>query len=383
MVEGRLKTYRISLAFSVVLMATLACSSLAAPQPTVTPATTMMPVEPSSATLYGFFPSPPQMTYESVVAHFANMGRHGDVVLVQNSPDWRDFLAGVEGVSDRRTDITNQVTLARQNGLDAIFVADPLNGLNRREFGGLPSDWTASFANPDVRTAFTNYVLWILRTFKPRYLGLGSEINTYADAYPDDFPNYVSLYHELYAQIKAESPETQVFVTFQWEDLNNLIANGNEGRAAHDTNWDQVEIFEPNLDLWVISSYPFVAFPDGRQIPSDYYTPLLTRTTKPLAVAEGGIPSVTQGPISGSEEGQVDYLKAIDDQIGSRLSFWIYLLLSDLDPTSWNPGMAQNGTSQEDINTLGWFVSVGLTGADGAAKSGMTVWDTIRAADAP
>jgi hypothetical protein len=45
-----------------------------------------------------------------------------------------------------------------------------------------------------------------------------------------------------------------------------------------------VETFEPELDLWVISSYPYFAFPNGEGIPADYYTPLLERTSKPLAM---------------------------------------------------------------------------------------------------
>jgi len=364
-----------------LLAATLACNAATTPAPTVTPAGEMMPATPSGRTLYGFFPSPPQMTLESVFAHFEDMGRHGDVVLAQNSPNWVNFLAGVDGESQQRTDIANQVTLARQNGLDVIFVADPLNGLNRREFGGLPAGWTPSFANPDVRAAFSNYVIWIVRTFKPRYLGLASEINTYADAFPDDFPNYVSLYRELYAQIKAESVETQVFVSFQWEDLNNLIAGANEGRTPYATNWEQVEVFEPDLDLWVISSYPFVAFGEGETIPADYYAPLLTRTEKPLAVAEGGIPSVAQPPFAGSEQGQVAYLNALDDQIGPRLTFWIYLLLSDLDTASWGPAAGQNGMSAQDQATLGWFVTVGLQTTAGEAKPALSVWDAIRGAE--
>lgn len=372
------------LLLSGLIAATLACGSVTTPsQPTVTPASSLMPAVAPDQTLYGFFPSPPQLTFESVVAHYEAMRAHGDVVLMQNEPDWVSFLEGVEGESQKRTDIANQMILARQQNLDVIFVADPLNGLNRREFSNLPFGWEANFKNAQVRTAFTNYALWLLRTFKPRYLGLGSEINTYADAFPDDFPNYVSLYREIYDLIKAESPDTQVFVTFQWEDLNNLIPNGAEGRAAYATNWDQIEIFEPELDLWAISTYPFVAFDQDTPIPTDYYTPLLARTDKPLAVAEGGIPTVPVEPFAGSEERQVEYVKALQDQIGERLTFWIYLLLADLDPESWNPAAAQNGTSDRDISTLGWFMTVGLTGIDGAPKPALAVWDDIRAEAAP
>jgi hypothetical protein len=242
----------------------------------------------------------------------------------------------------------------------------------------LPEGWEASFSNPDVRTAYTNFTMRILREFQPRYLGLGSEINTYADTHPEDFLYFLSLYNEVYALVKAESPETQVFVTFQWEELNNLIPT-----LAHAdpfiVNWDQVQQFEPNLDMWVISSYPFVAFPSGAAIPADYYAPLLARTTDPLAVAEGGMPSEPVGGFPGSEQDQVDYLNAIHAQIGGeRLAFWIYLLINDFNLDSYARMMNQTGQNQDDINTLGMFSSVGLTSADRTPKAALTLWDSFR-----
>jgi hypothetical protein len=307
------------------------------------------------------------------------MGDHADFVLFQHAIPWEDFLDGVECESQNCTDIRNQMTLARQNGLDAIYVVDPLNGMNRREFMGLPFGWEAKFGNPDVRTAFTNYTLWLVREFRPQYLGLASEINTYLDAHPDDVNNYISLYHSVYTLAKAEAPETQVFVTFQWEDLNNLWEPAAEGRAAYDTNWDQMEVFEPNLDVWVISSYPFAAFPSGADIPSDYYTPLLSRTSKPLAVAEGGFTSRENHPFPGDEQSQVDYLNAIHEQIGrGRLAFWAYLLLNDFNMDSYANMMRQQGLGDRDVETLGMFASVGLREFDGTPKPAMQVWDEFR-----
>jgi hypothetical protein len=193
----------------------------------------------SGGTAYGFFPSPPEASSESVLNHFEALGEHADFILIQPNIPWEDFLDGVEGESQERENLVNQTILAQINGLDWIFVVDPLNGLNRREFFGLPEGWEASFANPDVRQAFTNFTLWIVQEFKPRYLGLASEINTYMDAHPDDSPNYLSLYQEVYAKVKAEAPDTQVFVTFQWGDLNNLFPGAEEGRQTYQTNWDQ------------------------------------------------------------------------------------------------------------------------------------------------
>ncbi|MCE9622327.1 MAG: hypothetical protein K8R99_08290 [Actinomycetia bacterium] len=320
----------------------------------------------SGRTAYGFFPVPPEATLDSVFQLFDDMRDHGDFVLIQHNTNWLDFVNGGEGESQTRTDLANQVELARSRNLDYIFVADALNGLNRTEFVGLPDGWEASFANPDVRRAYRNHVLWIVETFAPRYLGLGSEINTYMDAHPEDAPNFVSLYNEIYALVKAQSPTTQVFVSFQWEDLNNVVPQPGEGdREKFVPNWDEVEAFEPNLDLWVISTYPYVVFDDGADIPADYYTPLLSRTDKPLAIAEGGFSSQPVGSTHSTAAGQAAYLETVHAQLGSRLAFWTNTLLNDFAVTTDDPG-------------LGVFAHSGLRESDGSAKPALAIWDAFR-----
>ncbi len=360
-------------------LAALACGSQTPPTPTMPFPTLASSAFDSGRTTYGFFPTPPEVSMDSVMKIYKDIGNHADFVLIQENVPWNDFLNSVDGSSQKRTDIINQVTLARQNHLDAIFVVDGLNGLNRSQFSGLPFGWDASFANPNVRAAYTNYTLWVVRMFHPRYLGLASEINTYMDTHPSDAQNFINLYNDIYKAVKAEAPDTKIFVTFQWEELNNLISQAANGRPRLQPNWDQVEAFEPNLDVWVISSYPFVAFKTGADIPSDYYTPLLARTSKPLAIAEGGFTSRPIGPINGTPEDQVAYLNAIHNQIGSRLAFWVYLLLEDFNLNSYSNYMKANGVNSTDINTLGMFASVGLGNSDGTPKPALDLWDLFRA----
>jgi len=329
-------------------------------------------------TAFGFFPSPPEASLEAVLNHFKAMGEHGDFVLIQPNIPWEEFRAGVEGESAQRTDLRNQTVLAQQNNLEWIFVVDPLNGFDRKEFFGLPAGWQASFGNPDVRAAFTNFTLWIVQEFQPRYLGLASEINSYMDAHPDDVQNYLSLYGEVYDLVKAEAPDTQLFVTFQWDDLNNMFAIANEGRPAGQTNWEQIDAFEPRLDLWVISSYPHFAFPNGEGVPSDYYSRLADRTSKPLAVGEGGWTSRPDRQAFGDEQSQVAYLQAIHDQLGDRLSFWVYLILSDFNLDSFAAAMRAEGRPDSDIQTLGFFAALGLRQFDGTPKPALAVWDSYR-----
>lgn len=359
----------------IPVLAALACrnSAPASPTPTVD-----LPEPPADGrTMYGFFPSPPKVSLESVFNLYENLGVHADVVLLQQNIPWEEFAVSADGDSQRIVDIANQHILAAQNGLGVIFVVDPLNGLNRREFYEIPAGWDASFANPQVRAAFTNFTLRVVRQFHPRYLGLASEINTYIDAHPDDAANYISLYNEVYDLVKAEAPETQIFVTFQWEDLNNLVPTASEGRQPYQTNWETIEAFEPRLDAWVISSYPFVVFESGSDIPANYYTPLLEHTTKPLAVAEGGFTSGDVGPFHGDPQDQVGYLNAIHSQLGARLVFWIYLLLMDFNIESYAPIMVLGGHGG-DVDTLGMFASVGLAQDDGTPKPALELWDGFR-----
>jgi hypothetical protein len=360
---------------SILVLTILACGESA----NYIPPTPQQSIFDSGKTAYGFFPSPPEVTLQSIFNLYRDIAKHGDFVLIQQNAAWSDFVNDVEGNTQTRTDITNQVKLARQNNIEYIFVIDALNGLNRREFAGLPAGWEASFANPNVRSAYKNYALWVLRHFHPRYLGLGSEINTYMDAFPKDAPNYISLYNEIYALVKAEAPQTQVFVTFQWDDLNNMFPQPEEGnRHKFDVNWDQIEAFEPNLDLWVISSYPYFVFPSAAQIPTDYYSPLLRRTSKPIAIAEGGYTTHNIGQIISTPEDQVTYLHAIHDQLGPRLVFWVNTLLNDFNIDSYAKEMEKKGQNAKDARSLGYFAYIGLRNFDGSAKPALDVWDSFR-----
>lgn len=366
---------RFFLGVCMLMLVILACGD-ESPTPPSAPATSVFD---SGRTTYGFYPSPPEVSLQSVFQLYKDIALHGDFVLLQQNAAWKDFVNSVDGESQARTDIINQIILARQNDLEYIFVLDALNGLDRREFFGLPAGWEASFANPDVRNAYTNFALWVVRSFHPRYLGLASEINTYMDAHPDDAPNFISLYNQIYALIKSEAPETQVFVTFQWDDLNNMFPQPEEGnRERMKPNWEQVEAFEPNLDVWVISTYPYLVFGTQNEIPANYYSPLLTGTDKPVAIAEGGFSSVAFETVQGSPEGQVAYLKALRAQLGPRLAFWVNTLLDDFNIDSYEKQMKKDGRDPQDAISLGAFAYTGLRNFDGSPKPALEAWDTFR-----
>ena len=346
-----------------------------------TQAPTRIPVTPVSRELFdfsrtgfGFFPTPPEPTASSSVDNIKRMSGHADVLLFQEQVPWLDFQEGVDSESPRVTVVGDLVDYVEFYGMRTIMVVDPLNGLNRREFQGVPAEWgEVNFSTPEIRTAYQSFAVRLARDYQPAYLGLASEINTYLDAYPEDAEHFISLYKETYAAVKEVSPDTQVFVTFQWDDLNRLDGDG----TAYDIKWEQIEAFEPELDIWAVSSYPYFFFDTPADIPGDYYSPLLARTDKPLAIAESGWTSRDLSEITGSPEKQAEFLRKVDAQIGDRLAFWINLLYADLNWEDYRIVFAEQGTV-EDMTTLSNFIHLGLTTADGEPKPALTVWDELR-----
>lgn len=371
-----LTRHAIASATVILVLAGLACDgSVASPTLQRSPAspTSVFDVE---RTAFGFFPSSPELTPESFTATLQAIGQHGDVILVQHQIPWAEFIHQPDGDSPAIEEMRNTLTLARQNGLEVIFVIDPLQAFDRSKIATFPPELAGGdFSTAGVRQAFQNYALRLVREFHPRYLGLASEINTYADAHPEDFSNYLSLYREVYATIKSEAPETQIFVTFQWEDLNSL--GPFVGDAPGRIKWETIEAFEPELDVWAISTYPYFAFDAAARIPADYYTPLLSHTSKPLAVAEGGYLSEDAGPFHGSLQDQVDYIGALDAQIGKRLAFWIYLVIDDFDVEAYARYLTEHGSPAE-VETVELFGTLGLRSKDGAAKPALEAWDKLR-----
>jgi hypothetical protein len=135
-----------------------------------------------------------------------------------------------------------------------------------------------------------------------------------------------------------------------------------------------VRAFEPDLDIWAISTYPYFIFSSAGDIPADYYTPLASESSRPLAVAESGFTSRPVENLQGSPQSQAQFLNALHDQLGARLRFWVNLLLTDFDLDSYRQAASAQGRDLSDIDALAWFAGVGLRENDGRSKPAMDLW---------
>jgi len=305
---------------------------------------------------------PSQLTEDSYEDAFERAGSAGDLILIQRTPPWDEMITG--DLSDdtvRATERENQ--LAREHDLEIFVAIDPTEEVDgSSQLAGLPEHLRgAGFENADVQQAFIAYAQYVARNYKPKYLALGVEINSYQQQHREDFERFVILYHRAYQEVKQLSPDTLVFPTFQYEELQGLLPAGD----PLPPQWNLISRFEPRLDLLAISSYPSLLYADPQLIPASYYAQLPSHTDRPIALTGLGYAS-EPGPggsaTLATEEGQAQYLRrALDNaqQLGFRMVVWFV----GRDPTfAGKPGFDA-------------FRRTGLVRENGSPKAAWLVWE--------
>lgn len=159
-------------------------------------------------------------------------------------------------------------------GLKPILGLSPTTLDQGRKELDLPSDIRnragplVSFANPVIRKAFIKSA-GELAGLRPPYLCLATEINFLAMQRLPEYLHFAGLYQEAYVAVKKISPQTKVFVSFQWEWLRVLDAKEPDRIKEHSKI---IDIFRPRLDVVGFTSYPSPFHESPSQLPSDYYS---------------------------------------------------------------------------------------------------------------
>jgi hypothetical protein len=326
----------------------------------VKPAPTLRPQGAPRTFAMGISSVPPELTTASYEETFALAGQMGDVVLIQRTPPWEELISGQISEDTARA-TQREKELAQEHGLD-IFVAidptDPVTG--RDQLLGLPPELaSAGFGDETVRNAFIAYAQYVAENYRPRYLALGVEINGYQHEHPEDFERFVTLYHEAYRAVKELSPESLVFPTFQFEELQGLLPLDN----PFPPQWFLINRFEPQLDLLAVSSFPSLVFASPDDIPADYYGRIQTFTEQPIAISGVGYSSGTERAASerSAEEDQETFLQRTLD---SAQQLRVPLLI-------WFIGQDPAFTSEAPYDKL---AHVGLRRQDGSPKAAWDVW---------
>ncbi len=306
---------------------------------------------------------PRELNAQSYVDAFRLAGEAGEMVLIQRNPPWSDFLPG-GAVSDETADTTAaEIAAVEEHDLGLFFSIDPTDSATGRDrLAGLPASHEGrTFQDPDVQAAFVSYAEYVAINYRPTYLALGVEMNLFLEGDDEETDAFVNVYAVAYERVKSVSPETQVTVTFQYEDMQSLLPTENR----HFPSWQLLARFEGKTDVTAISTYPSFAFERTEDIPANYYSQLQAFTDAPIVIAEMGFSSEppADGQGGGSEGEQAAFVERIVDAaalLRMPVAIWF---------AGWDPAYAE-GTA------FGVFGSIGLLHADGTEKPAWGTWLT-------
>ena len=201
-----------------------------------------------------------------------------------------------------------------------------------------------SFANPVIRKAFIKSAKE-LAGLRPAYLCLATEINFLAMQRLPEFLHFASLYQEAYVAVKKISPQTKVFVSFQWEWLRILDAKEPNKIKEHSK---LIDIFRPRLDVVGFTTYPSPFHKSPSQLPPDYYSWMYhhIQGADEVLLMEVGWP--TQG--TGTELEQQTFIQLLPKLLNRvNVSVIAWALLHDV-------GLA---VFDANLNTVGLITSSG------------------------
>jgi hypothetical protein len=243
---------------------------------------------PARGYLLGFSEVPARLSTEALVEAYELAAHYGEVLLVQRPVSWAEFLPGATVSSKVEEDLVAVRESTRARGLQTVLALDPFDAGSRGRLLGLPSAYTGrTLADPALRAAFVAQAAYIARTVEPAYLVLGTEVNATFERNPEAYTAFVDAYHEAYEAVKAIRPETQVLVSFQYEELLGVVPE----LPPHAPRWELLEHFEGVLDAIGVTSYPSFAYPTARKVPLDYYHQLRERTDLPVVFVAVGYSS--------------------------------------------------------------------------------------------
>lgn len=293
-----------ALAGAVALLVACGVETAPAGVPTSTPAAaeaTVAAGEPArpAGTAYGIAgliaPNFPNSTADDYRTFFSALPRLGGWVGTYAS--WTPE-AGVPDIA------RSQRQVGEQFGYQTL----PIVGFHQDLHPGLRL--LVDFADPAQVADFTADLVAFAAEVRPPFLGIGNEVNRIHEDEPAAFDAWVEALPAIVEAIHAASPDTRVFVTFQYEFMRGAgLLSGRQ----RDEQWHLLDRIAPHLDIVAFTTYPFFDYETPEALPADYYEVALERAGKPVAFSEVGWPSepLTPAPTSalgGTPEEQAAFI---------------------------------------------------------------------------
>lgn len=196
-------------------------------------------------------------------------------------------------------------------------------------------------------------IMQFIAEFKPEFFGMGIEINMQAYKNPQEYQKFLALFNEYTDEIHKVSKSTQVFTTFQYEQLLGL-KGGLFGGVNDETKatWQLLKDFE-KADILGITTYPTLVYENPSQIPTNYYSQLFEQTQKKIIFTEMGW--LSENGISGwngSQTEQIAFLTKLRAQTNNTNTLgylWSFMYKQQAAPSPflYMSLVDENGKSSE------------------------------------
>lgn len=197
-------------------------------------------------------------------------------------------------------------------------------------FLDVPADATNCWSNAAARALFQGMLEDFAATYRPPYLFLGNESDSYYQQNAADYANWISFYNSAYDAIKSVSPGTMVGPVFNFEHMSG--AGALNGWTA--SYWGALESHDlARVDIVGVTVYPFLNYASPGSVPDGYLDPLISRIgSKPIAITETGWPAENLGaldpPWETTPQAQVAYISRLEAMLQGkdvRVVNWLFL----------------------------------------------------------
>ena len=238
--------------------------------------------------LLGFSALPAELSDASYVAAFDLAARYGELLLIQRAPKWADFLPEVGPSAALADAMVRERTAVEERGLRLLYALDPFDPADRGRLAATPPGYErADLGHPDLRAAFVAEARFIAANYEPQYMALGIEVNATFERSPAQYGAFVAAYREAHDAVKAVSPQTLMFATFQYEQLLGVVP----WELPRPPRWELLDDFAGRLDLFALATFPSVTYEVARALPPLYYRQVRDHTRLPIAFAAVGYSS--------------------------------------------------------------------------------------------
>jgi len=208
-----------------------------------------------------------------------------------------------------------------------------------------------SFANKALSDNLVETACLIAQS-KPNYLCLAVDFNAFVIGRSEEYQKFLPVYKAAYREVKKISPQTNIFVSFQYEMFLQMP----------DESSNIIFEFKPELDILAINSRPYEIYDSVSAIPSDYYKNLSRYLTEglPIMISEIDWPAT-----SGSEGAQEEFLRKLPAFFeGINPIGLIWALLTDVDAKS--------------VKSLANVANCGLIQQKGTKKLAFAEWEKLQ-----